>query len=242
MFHDHSSAMFTTGATVALRDLGMSPLQEKTAFLGRIGAFAGKPFGWVGDKLLALLPKAGVSEATTKGLGTFSKGLAGEMGGFGLVQGGLEAFMGEPEDRLKNFGRGFGMGALQGLGWGVGQRGVSHGLGKLFPGKPGVPGSGYKALEETKLWGKEAPRTAAGKVDWGTRGKALGAKALPFAGGFLGSELISSPFGLSLFNKKNDQPIYAHAPVYGPLLSNRGATGMMPYDPYSQGMPQIPTY
>jgi hypothetical protein len=247
MSHDQNSTMRQAGSAVALCDLGLTGHEKRAGIISGVSNLAGRPFAWAGRKLFGQLghagvaeggaiARAGVPEATRTGVLNFGKGLAGEMGGFGLVSGGIEAAMAEPEDRVRAFGRGFGTGAVQGLGWGVGTRAVGGAMGKL------MPKGRFAELEKTKLLGKEAPRTAAGAIDWSTRGKALGAKALPWVGGFAGSEVVGAPFGQSmLFNKQDPQrPAYTYPQAYGPMV------GMQPGDPYGAGtaadMSLVPRY
>lgn len=234
------------GSAAALCDLGLTGHEKQAGVLSGIANLAGKPFAWTGRKLFGQLGKAGIAEggalaragvpeATRTGLLNFGKGLAGEMGGMGLLSGGIEAAMAEPGDRARAFGRGFGTGAVQGLGWGLGTRAVSGGLGRLM-GKPR-----FDQLHGTKLWGKEAPRLPDGRIDWGTRAKAFGTKALPWAGGLVGSDLVGVPFGQSmLFNRSDpNRPVYTYPQVYGPMV------GMQPNDPYGMGtagMSAVPQY
>ena len=238
MSHDQNSTMWQAGTAAALCDLGLAGHEKHAG----ISSFAGKPFAWAGRKLFGQLGRAGaaeggalahagVPEAARTGILNWGKGLPAEMGGFGLVSGGIEAAMAEPEDRLKAFGRGFGTGALGGLGWGLGSRAISSGM------RRALPTGRFDQLAKAKLWGKEAPA-------WGERAKAFGAKTLPWAGAFAASDAVLAPFGQSmLFNKKpsgeNARPAYAYPQVYGPMV------GMQSNNPYATGTPNtslVPQY
>jgi len=103
-----------------------------------------------------------------------------------------------------------------------------------------MPKGRFEELEKTKLWGRKptinketgaieraaAPRKPDGSIDWGTRGKALGAKALPWMGGFMGSEAVGAPFGQSMLFNKSDKPVYAYPQTYGPMLGLQPNDGM----------------
>lgn len=231
MPHDQNSTMRHAGTVAALCDLGLTGHEKHAGIFSAINRAAGSPFSWAGRKLFGqlgrtgaaeggALARAGVPEATRTGILNWGKGLPAEMGGFGLLSGGIEAAMAEPGERSKAFARGFGTGAVGGLGWGLGSRAVSSGM------RRAMPAGRFDQLEKTKLWGKEAPA-------WGERAKALGTKALPTAGAFVASDAVMAPFGQSmLFGKKpgeNARPAYAYPQVYGPMV------GMQPNDPYGMG-------
>ena len=232
MPHGVATACQTDGARQALYDLGLS--HEKTA--GVISNIAGAPFSWAGNKLVGLLGRAKtpwVANLAPKAreLGT---GLAGQMGSWGLLGGGIEAALSDPGDRLKGFGRGFGLGALSGLGWGAGSRLAQRGVGHFIP--PGAAASGtarLEGLEKRKalfnLFGKEQPRGLVHGVPAGERAQILGAKALPFAGGMVGSDLamkaIGQPGMIDLVRGTANKPGYAMPQVYGPMMQG------LPLDP-----------
>lgn len=256
MSHDQNSTMRQAGTVAALCDLGLTGHEKHAGIFGSaisaVNRAAGSPFSWAGRKLFGqlgrtgaaeggALARAGVPEATRTGLLNWGKGLPAEMGGFGLLSGGIEAAMAEPGERGKAFARGFGTGALGGLGWGLGSRAISSGMRRT------MPASRFEQLEKAKLWGKAdidpktkailrpaAARTPQGGIDWGERAKVLGFKALPTAGAFVASDAIMAPVGSSLlFNKQQPgeavRPAYAYPQVYGPMV------GMQPNDPYGMG-------
>jgi hypothetical protein len=213
------------GALQALHDLGLAG--TKTAGLSSL---AGKPFAWLGERLVGTLGRSArpAVQAWAPRLANFGKGLATQMGSFGLLQGGLEAALAEPGQRTKAFGRGFGLGALSGLGWGAGERLALRGAGRLLPG-------GAQRLEEL------AARRGifARGVPLGERAKILGSKGLGLAGGLVGSDLamksIGQPGLIDLFRGQGSKPAYAMPQVYGPAISG------LPLDPrqyYNQGYGQ----
>ena len=95
----------------------------------------------------------------------------------------------------------------------------------------------FETLKNAPLWGKNeagqlAARTPAGKIDWTERAKAVGAKAVPFAGAFAASDLSGAPFGQSMLFGKKEKPAYAYPQTYGPAL------GMQPQQfAYGGGSP-----
>jgi hypothetical protein len=216
------------GAYQALHDLGLAVIRPKTAgVLDWAGRWAGKPLAWAGNRLVGALGRSTRPEvaAWAPRLGNFGKGLATQMGSWGLLGGGLEAALAEPGERGKAFARGAGMGALTGLGWGAGERLALRGAGRFVPG-------GAARLEELGKGRAIFSRTGA----LADRSKILGSKALAFGGGVAGSELLSKAVGqpgmIDIVRGQNERPAYAMPQVYGPLMSG------LPLDPqqyYNQG-------
>lgn len=233
MPHGVSTACQTDGARQALYDLGLS--HEKTA--GILSNIAGAPFAEAGRQAIGLLGKIKspwVAKAVPK-LQELGGGLAGQMGSWGLLGGGIEAALSDPGDRLKGFGRGFGLGALSGLGWGAGSRLAQRGVGRFMSRTPGAGAARLEALEKQKAFFRLNPFSKTEKpglvrgVPLGDRAKILGSKLVPFAGGMVGSDLamkaIGQPGMIDLVRGTANKPGYAMPQVYGPMMQG------LPLDP-----------
>lgn len=103
--------------------------------------------------------------------------------GFGMLGGGAGALTADEGERLKGFGKGFGLGAIGGAGWNVGNRAfgsvakrVGNASGKGFRGALGTVADPKKGLNEFgKIWNSG--------LSTGRKAGLLGTKALVSGGG-----------------------------------------------------------
>jgi len=90
--------------------------------------------GRTGQSGVNALQKAGLPQGAANWMQRAGKGIAKDMAGFGLLEGGIGAAMADPGDRLSGFGRGMlsgGLsGAAMGLGTNVARMGLKAGLGQ----------------------------------------------------------------------------------------------------------------
>ena len=236
------------GIRGALTELGLAikPTHTKTA-AGFISSIAGAPFAEAGRQALGLLGKIKspwAAKAVPK-LQELGGGLAGQMGSWGLLGGGLEAALAEPGERGKGFARGFGLGALGGLGWGAGSRLAQRGVGRLMSKTPGAGAARLEALEKQKAFfnldKQYGPRGLVHNVPLGERAKILGGKLVPFAGGVVGSDVLMKSIGqpgmIDIVRGTANKPAYGMPQVYGPLMQG------LPLDPqqYYAQQPLSPT-
>lgn len=153
---------------------------------GRVVGGIASSFGRAGNRAVDAAGRwAGASPATIAKIQGLGKGMAREATDFGLLSGGLEAALADPDERGSAFLRGAAGGALGGLAWrGAGNlasAGIKRGLGKRF-------GAVEAASKQPWL----------GKLEAGqSRLKGLGAQALiggvPFAAG-LGTSFMTPTF------------------------------------------------
>lgn len=173
-----------SGAAQALSDLGL--LEDelvKEAFLGNAvgrglswlggkaigglwnlgkGAYStvSKPIegviGGIGNRLLNFAANRGMSPGAINFAQRLGQGLPGQMAGFGLFSGGINAAMADPGDRLNAFGRGFGSGALSGAVFGGASNLAKMGLGKTLGATTMANLKNTAAQSGLKSWGAKA--------------------------------------------------------------------------------------
>jgi hypothetical protein len=249
MPQDSLSAMQKYGAQQALCDLGLVSGHEKTALLGWFNRQAARPFSWLGRKLVQGVEAAGAPRAA-KSLAQFGHGaeLAKDMGGWALFGGGMQAAFAPEGERAKEFGKGFALGGLGGLGWAGGRHLTQMGMGRLT----GLGTKNVMELGERKalfnLFGK-GPKGVVHNLPGTERAKILGAKAVPFAGAMLGSELIQAPTGEGMISTLRGNNTMVPAQSYGAVASGlplapgdptMGAQASQPVNPYGTMDPMYP--
>jgi hypothetical protein len=227
--------------------------------LGSLAGFGGAQ-GTIGSKLYSPFRLLGGFKSTDPAREAFRRNLAGEVGGFGMIGGALGAASAEEGDRLSGFGKGFGLGALGGLGWGYGSAGTRKGLGALAKKRLAKkPGSAFwkTTAESTRapkydfatrtIVNPESAAKSHGILDfgegWGRRlreaGAGLGAKAAVGAGG-LGTGILGAHFaeraGEKYIPGLADTP--ARAAVTG-MGGVRAARGMLRATPQAGAMRRV---
>ena len=175
-----------------------------------------------------------------KGFSSAMRGTARQAHGFGLFGGGLGALMAEEGERTSGFLKGYGAGALGGLGWGAGRNIARSGVTKLLKKtmsptgfskvmKNIAPSSGkfkYKGKDlglggGAKAWGQRVGMGTAG-----TLGALGGASLLEGSDSLGGSDAMSSDNYANLSpSQGGGQQFYSPQRYQGGQNINRGGGG-----------------
>jgi hypothetical protein len=226
------------GAQQALEDAGL----VKEALIGKGIVEGGKRvLPWLGRLFARGGTKGGkyVARGPLKGI---FRGAGRQALTFGTLSGGLSAALtpGGFEDRAKAFVRGFGPGALSGIGWAAGRplvlRGLTAGLGKRGLGVLKPMAQAAKQPWFRTVPGRAAPIFSKGTFTTGEgalqAGKAIGSKlmlrGLPFGGAWMASGVTG---GVPDWFKKTPQPMqmppgFRHRITQGPIPVSRLPRGM----------------
>lgn len=200
----------TAGALQALTDMGLTKEAGLWGSLwkytgGKLVGAAAKPFEWGGRAVGTAVSEA--SPTAGKFLRNLTRGSARDMASFGLLGGGINAAMADPNERWDAFQRGFGGGALGGLAWRVGSRGTQIGMQKGL-GKPTMR-SLVQASHGNRRFNPVTKRYEGGGVfgnlgqgHYGTALKSLGAKTVLTGAPFAGAMGLSMLTPEELFAKK----------------------------------------
>lgn len=225
------------GTQQALEEEGMS----KEAILGAIGRGAAKALPWLGRLFARGGTQAGkfVPRGALKGI---FRGSGKQALTFGLFGGGLGAAFtpGGFEERAKGFVKGFGPGALSGIGWAAGRplvlRGLTSGLGKkglnvLKPMAQAAKQPWFRNVpgRAAPIFSKDTFTTGKGALQ---AGKAIGSKltlrGLPFGGAWMASGVTG---GIPEWFHKTPRPMqmppgFRHRITQGPVPVSRLPRGM----------------